>query len=64
MSFRYRINNKKMPGKLDVYCHSTALLYLCSDAFGTYTKVARLTIISETNIDFWMDKITRNKERD
>lgn len=62
--FRYRINDKRYPGKPDIILpkyHTIIFIHGCFWHGHENCKAARLP---ETNTDFWKDKISDNKVRD
>ena len=62
--FRYRMNDKKLPGKPDIVLpkyHSVIFLHGC---FWHGHKGCKYYTIPKTNTDFWTAKVARNQERD
>jgi DNA mismatch endonuclease (patch repair protein) len=62
--FRYKVNDKKLPGKPDVVLpkHNTAIfVHGCFWHGHNNCKNAR---IPKSNVEFWENKIVYNRERD
>ena len=63
LGFRYRINDRRLPGKPDMVFPKYRAVIFTHGCFwhGHDCKYFRLP---STNRDFWQDKIARNKKRD
>lgn len=62
--FRYRINDKRLPGKPDIVLpkyHSVIFVHGC---FWHGHKDCKYYTIPKTNTEFWTAKVARNQERD
>lgn len=62
--FRYRIVDKRLPGKPDLVlssCHTVIFVHGCFWHGHDDCKYFRLP---KSNVEFWRNKINRNKERD
>lgn len=61
--FRFRLHSKKLPGRPDIVLPKFRTAVFVHGCFwhGHHCKAGKL---SETNIEFWQDKITKNRERD
>ena len=62
--FRYRINDKKLPGKPDIVLPKYRTVIFIHGCFWHGHKGCPTSHIPDTNTDFWTVKITRNQERD
>ena len=64
LGFRYRVNDKNLPGKPDIVLpmyHTAIFIHGC---FWHGHNNCKYYTIPKTNTDFWAVKISRNKERD
>lgn len=62
--FRYRVNDKRLPGKPDIVLpkyHSVIFVHGC---FWHGHGGCRKYSIPKTNTEFWINKVKRNQERD
>lgn len=64
LGFRYRINDKKLPGKPDIVLPKYRTVIFVHGCFWHGHKDCKNASIPKTNTDFWTAKITRNQERD
>lgn len=62
--FRFRINDKRFPGKPDIVFPKYHTVLFVHGCFWHGHKVCGRFKIPKTNTDFWMRKIARNQERD
>lgn len=62
--YRYRINYKKLPGKPDIVFPKYKTAIFVNGCFWHGHEGCKIAHIPKTNQVFWIDKITRNKERD
>ena len=63
---RYRKNYKKIPGKPDIAITKYKIAIFCDGEFfhGKDWEVLKPRLEKGNNSDFWISKISRNKERD
>jgi DNA mismatch endonuclease (patch repair protein) len=62
--FRYRINDKKLPGKPDMVLPKYKTVIFLHGCFWHRHEGCKYAYTPKTNTEFWVDKITSNKERD
>ena len=62
--FRYRINDKRLPGKPDIVLSRYRTVIFVHGCFWHGHKGCSTSHIPETNTGFWTAKIARNQERD
>jgi DNA mismatch endonuclease (patch repair protein) len=62
--FRYRVNDKRLPGKPDIMLPKYRTIIFVHGCFWHGHKGCSASHIPETNNDFWTVKIFRNQERD
>ena len=62
--YRYRVNDKQLPGKPDVVFPKYRSVVFVHGCFWHGHKGCPTSHIPETNTDFWKAKIARNQERD
>lgn len=64
--FRYRKNYDKLPGKPDIAMTKYKLAIFCDSEFfhGKDWEVLKPRLERGANSQFWVNKITRNRERD
>lgn len=62
--FRYRINDKSLPGKPDIKLTKYKCVILINGCFWHGHENCRIYVMPKTNQDFWKKKILRNVERD
>lgn len=64
--YRYRKNYAKLPGKPDIVLTKYKIAIFCDGEFfhGKDWEVLKPKLKSGNNGDFWVSKITRNRERD
>lgn len=62
--FRYRINDKHLPGRPDIVLPKYSTVVFMHGCFWHGHKSCRTSHIPETNKEFWESKIARNQERD
>jgi DNA mismatch endonuclease (patch repair protein) len=61
--FRYRIHNKKLPGCPDlVFSKYKAVIFIHGCFWHNHD--CKLGKLPSTNLDFWKEKLEKNKERD
>ena len=64
IGFRYKVNDKKLPGKPDIVLPKYHTVVFVHGCFWHGHKGCPTSHIPETNTEFWKAKITRNQERD
>lgn len=64
--YRYRKNVKSLPGKPDIVLMKYKIAIFCDGEFfhGKDWEVLRPRLEKSNNSQFWIDKISRNRERD
>ena len=62
--FRYRVNDKRLPGKPDIVLPKYGTVIFIHGCFWHGHKNCKYYTIPQTNTPFWMEKIARNQERD
>lgn len=64
LGFRYRANDKRLPGKPDIVLPKYRTVIFVHGCFWHGHKGCPNYTIPKTNTDFWAAKIARNQERD
>lgn len=64
LGYRYRKNDKRLPGKPDIYLPKYKTVILVNGCFWHGHKNCSKSKLPETNHEFWAEKISRNIERD
>lgn len=62
--FRYRKNDKKLPGKPDIVLPKYKTVVFINGCFWHGHEGCRYFVIPKTNTEFWLNKITGNIIRD
>ncbi len=64
--YRYRKNYKKLPGTPDIVLTKYKIAIFCDSEFfhGKDWEVLKLRLDKSNNSEYWIKKISRNKERD
>ncbi len=62
--FRYRINDRKLPGKPDIVLKKYNTVIFVNGCFWHGHQNCRYFVVPKTRTEFWSDKIKGNKERD
>lgn len=62
--FRYRINMSCLPGKPDMVLPKYKTILFIHGCFWHGHKYCKYYTIPKTNTDFWVAKVSRNRERD
>jgi DNA mismatch endonuclease (patch repair protein) len=62
--FRYRVNDKKLPGKPDIVFPKYKTVIFMHGCFWHGHEQCKIAHIPKSNTDFWRQKISTNKERD
>ena len=58
--FRFRKNDKKLPGKPDVVLKKYKTVIFINGCFWHHHKNCKLAYIPKTNTDFWVNKFAKN----
>lgn len=64
LSFRYRINDRRLPGSPDIVFPKYRTVVFVHGCFWHGHLNCKMSHIPKTNTDFWTAKVTRNQERD
>lgn len=64
LGFRYKVNDKKLPGKPDIVLPKYRTVIFIHGCFWHGHKDCKYYTVPKTNSEFWTAKITRNQERD
>ena len=64
LGFRYRVNEKQLPGKPDIVLPKYRTVVFINGCFWHGHQDCRYYTVPKTNTDFWVAKVARNKERD
>lgn len=64
LGFRYKINDKKLPGKPDIVLPKYRTVVFIHGCFWHGHNGCITSHTPKTNTDFWTAKITRNQQRD
>ena len=62
--YRYRLNVKGVPGKPDIVLRRYRTAIFVNGCFWHGHKECGIYKVPKSNTEFWVNKITRNKERD
>lgn len=62
--FRYRINDKKLPGKPDIVLTKYKIVIFVHGCFWHGHENCKYFVIPKTRTDWWLKKIARNKQLD
>jgi len=62
--FRYRVNDKKLPGKPDIVLPKYKTVIFLNGCFWHRHEGCKYAYTPKTNMKFWVHKISSNKERD
>ena len=62
--FRYRVNDKHLPGKPDIVLPKYKTVIFLHGCFWHSHEGCKYAYTPKTNIEFWVNKITSNSERD
>ena len=62
--FRYRLNHPRLPGHPDLVLRKYRTVIFVNGCFWHGHENCKYFRLPKTNIDFWSNKIERNKERD
>ncbi len=61
---RYRLHDKKLPGKPDIVLKKHNTVVFIHGCFWHGHKGCKYFVVPKTRTQWWLDKITRNKEKD
>lgn len=64
MGFRFRKNDKKLPGKPDIVFPKYRAVIFINGCFWHGHKNCRYYVVPKSNTEFWVTKITTNQTRD
>lgn len=64
LGFRYRVNDKKLPGKPDIVLLKYRTVIFIHGCFWHGHKDCKNYTVPKTNTEFWVAKVARNQERD
>ncbi len=64
MGYRYRLHAKNLPGKPDIVFPGRKKVIFVHGCFWHGHDCARGDRIPKTNTEYWISKITRNRDRD
>lgn len=62
--FRYRVNVKTLPGTPDIVLPKYRTVIFVNGCFWHGHKGCKYYTTPSTNVEFWTDKVSKNKERD
>ena len=62
--FRYRVNEKKLPGKPDIVLPGYRTVIFVHGCFWHGHKGCRYYTVPKTNTEFWQEKVASNQKRD
>lgn len=62
--FRYRINDKRLPGKPDIVLPKYKIVIFVNGCFWHGHEDCKYFVIPKTRTEFWISKIADNKRRD
>jgi len=62
--FRYRKNVKELPGKPDIVLPKYKTIIFVHGCFWHGHESCKKSALPATNLEFWKDKLEKNKERD
>ena len=64
MGFRYRVNDRRLPGKPDIVLPKYKTVIFVHGCFWHGHEGCRFFVVPATHTEFWTDKIRMNRERD
>ena len=62
--FRYRLHDKKLPGKPDIILPKYRTVILVHGCFWHGHENCKYYVVPKTRTEWWLNKINKNKERD
>lgn len=65
LGYRYRLHDKDLPGKPDIVLRKyNTVIFVHGCFWHGHNKCKKGRLIPRTNVNFWTDKIERNRARD
>jgi DNA mismatch endonuclease (patch repair protein) len=64
MGFRYRLHDKRLPGRPDIVFRGRRKAIFVNGCFWHGHEGCRYGRLPKSRVEFWTDKISRNRERD
>ncbi len=64
MGYRYRLNDKRLPGKPDLVFPGRRKIVFVNGCFWHGHKKCRYARLPKSHVEFWRAKIARNRVRD
>jgi len=64
LGFRYRIHDKKLPGKPDIVLKKYKTIIFIHGCFWHGHENCKYFVIPKTRTEWWLDKINKTKEND
>ena len=64
LGFRFRLHNKKLPGKPDIILPKYKTVIFVHGCFWHQHKGCKRSTIPKSNTDYWIPKLTGNVKRD
>ena len=64
MGFRYRLHDKKLPGKPDLVFKSRHAVIFMHGCFWHRHEECKLARLPKSRLDFWQNKLEANRHRD
>ena len=64
LGFRYRVNDKRLPGKPDIVLPKYRTVIFIHGCFWHGHRDCKFYTVPKTNTEFWTAKVARNQERD
>ena len=62
--FRYRVNVRRLPGTPDIVLRRYRTVIFVNGCFWHGHEGCRYYVLPKSNVDYWRNKIERNRERD
>lgn len=62
--FRYRLNHPRLPGHPDIVLRKYRTVIFVNGCFWHGHEGCKYYILPKTNVEFWLNKIERNRNRD
>ena len=62
--FRFRLNDKKLPGKPDIVLPKYKTVIFVNGCFWHGHENCKYFVVPKTRTDWWLDKINKNKAKD
>jgi len=65
LGFRYRLHNRKLPGKPDlVFAGRRKVIFIHGCFWHRHSRTCPLTRLPKSRLDFWKPKLEKNRRRD